>query len=238
MNQTISRRKSWRIDLEKDRSDVIAVRLRFTDKYLLQGQGKDVVEDRIRLFKSGADRLFLPGERQDLHLAAALFAADRKPFDIGKLLAFLQHTLYAVQVRPERKKILAEKDPALMQDADVIADILQFPEVMRGDHRRHAAVYELLRDQRLRGLTHDRVETVEGLVEQKVLRAGSDPAKERDLLFHSLGEGLDPAVLIEAEIMDADNTVLTRAELIYFCTPKFKLDENSFPASGCKVEGE
>lgn len=43
---------------------------------------------------------------------------------------------------------------------------------------------------------------------------------------------------IEAEIMDADNTVLTRAELIYFCTPKFKLDENSFPASGCKVEGE
>ena len=84
----------------------------------------------------------------------------------------------------------------------MIADILQLAEVMRGDHRRHAAVYELLRDQRLRGLTHDRVEAVEGLVEQKVLRAGSDPAKERDLLFHSLGEGLDPAVLIEAEIME------------------------------------
>ena len=33
-------------------------------------------------------------------------------------------------------------------------------------------------------------------------------------------------------------TVLTRAELIYFCTPKFKLDADSFPASGCKVEGE
>ena len=43
---------------------------------------------------------------------------------------------------------------------------------------------------------------------------------------------------IEAEIMDADSTVLTRAELVYFCTPKFKLDENSFPASGCKVQGE
>ena len=43
---------------------------------------------------------------------------------------------------------------------------------------------------------------------------------------------------IEAELMDADNIVLTRAELIYFCTPKFKLDEKAFPASGCKVEGE
>jgi hypothetical protein len=43
---------------------------------------------------------------------------------------------------------------------------------------------------------------------------------------------------IEAELMDADATVLTRAELIYFCTPKFKLDEKAFPASGCKVEGE
>ena len=43
---------------------------------------------------------------------------------------------------------------------------------------------------------------------------------------------------IEAELMDADNTVLTHAELIYFCTPKFKLDEKAFPSTGCKVEGE
>lgn len=43
---------------------------------------------------------------------------------------------------------------------------------------------------------------------------------------------------IEAELMDADNTVLTRAQLIYFCTPKFKLDDKAFPATGCKVEGE
>lgn len=41
---------------------------------------------------------------------------------------------------------------------------------------------------------------------------------------------------IEAELMDADNTVLTRAELIYFCTPKFKLDENNFHEF--KLEGE
>lgn len=41
---------------------------------------------------------------------------------------------------------------------------------------------------------------------------------------------------IEAELMDADETVLTRAELIYFCTPKFKLDENNFHEF--KLEGE
>ena len=43
---------------------------------------------------------------------------------------------------------------------------------------------------------------------------------------------------IEAELMDSDSTILTRAELIYFCTPKFKLDETTFPSSGCKIEGE
>ena len=41
---------------------------------------------------------------------------------------------------------------------------------------------------------------------------------------------------IEAELMDADNTVLTRAELIYFCTPKFKLNEDNFHEF--KLEGE
>ena len=41
---------------------------------------------------------------------------------------------------------------------------------------------------------------------------------------------------IEAELMDPSETVLTRAELIYFCTPKFKLDENNFHEF--KLEGE
>ena len=41
---------------------------------------------------------------------------------------------------------------------------------------------------------------------------------------------------IEAELLDEDGTVLTRADLVYFCTPKFKLDENNFHT--CKVEGE
>lgn len=41
---------------------------------------------------------------------------------------------------------------------------------------------------------------------------------------------------IEAELMDADNTVLTRADLIYFCTPKFRADAEGFP--GCNLEDE
>ena len=39
---------------------------------------------------------------------------------------------------------------------------------------------------------------------------------------------------IEAELMDADNTVLTRADLIYFCTPKFRADAEGF--QGCNLE--
>ena len=39
---------------------------------------------------------------------------------------------------------------------------------------------------------------------------------------------------IEAELMDAENTVLTRADLIYFCTPKFRADAEGFP--GCNLE--
>ena len=41
---------------------------------------------------------------------------------------------------------------------------------------------------------------------------------------------------IEAELMDADETVLTRADLVYFCTPQFKLKPEDFP--GCKTEDE
>ena len=41
---------------------------------------------------------------------------------------------------------------------------------------------------------------------------------------------------IEAELLDEDSQVLTRADLVYFCTPKFKLDENNFHEF--KLEGE
>jgi uncharacterized protein (TIGR00369 family) len=41
---------------------------------------------------------------------------------------------------------------------------------------------------------------------------------------------------IEAELLDEDGTVLTRADLVYFCTPQFKLNDTNFHT--CKVEGE
>jgi len=41
---------------------------------------------------------------------------------------------------------------------------------------------------------------------------------------------------IEAELLNEDAEVLTRADLVYFCTPKFKLDDTNFHT--CKVEGE
>lgn len=41
---------------------------------------------------------------------------------------------------------------------------------------------------------------------------------------------------IEAELLDEDAQVLTRADLVYFCTPRFKLNETNFHT--CKVEGE
>lgn len=39
---------------------------------------------------------------------------------------------------------------------------------------------------------------------------------------------------IEAEILNEDNEVLTRANLVYFCTPQFKLKPGDFP--GCELE--
>ena len=39
---------------------------------------------------------------------------------------------------------------------------------------------------------------------------------------------------IEAEILNEDNEVLTRADLVYFCTPQFKLKPGDFP--GCELE--
>lgn len=51
-----------------------------------------------------------------------------------------------------------------MQQTDVVADVLQLTQVMRGDDRRQTSVGYILGKQALYRLANDRVETVERLI--------------------------------------------------------------------------
>ena len=70
---------------------------------------------------------------------------------------------------------------------------------MARDDGRQAALRDVLRKQALDRLTDDRVETVERLVAEQVIRSAAHAADDRDLLFHALGERADLARLVESE---------------------------------------
>ena len=86
-----------------------------------------------------------------------------------------------------------------MQQTHVVADVLKLAQVVARDDGRQAALRDVLREQALDRLTDDRVETVERLVAEQVIRSAAHAADDRDLLFHALGERADFARLVESE---------------------------------------
>ena len=86
-----------------------------------------------------------------------------------------------------------------MQQTHMVADVLQLAQVVARDDRRQTALRDVLREQALDRLTHDRVETVERLVAEQVIRSAAHAADDRDLFFHALGERADLARLVESE---------------------------------------
>ena len=81
----------------------------------------------------------------------------------------------------------------------MIADILQLPQVMGGDHRSKLPFLHFLCKNAFDTLAHYRIEPVKGLVTQKVLRLCAQPQQNRELLFHPFGKGADPASRFQPE---------------------------------------
>ena len=72
-----------------------------------------------------------------------------------------------------------------MQQADAVADVFQFPEIVGGDHRREIPLYDLGGDQALYGLPHDRVQPVEGLIAEQIFRARAQAQQDGHLFLHA-----------------------------------------------------
>ena len=61
-------------------------------------------------------------------------------------------------------QIAREQDAAAMQQTDMVADVLQLTQVVRGDDGRQTSVRYILGKQALYCLANDRVETIERLI--------------------------------------------------------------------------
>ena len=80
-----------------------------------------------------------------------------------------------------------KNDSALIHNYDPVADVLKFPEVMRGYKHRHLPPGDLVQDNAPDGLPGDRVKSVNRLVKQKDLRPRAYGKKKHRLFLHSLG---------------------------------------------------
>ena len=79
-----------------------------------------------------------------------------------------------------------EKHPAPVHYADVVAHVFKLAQVVRGDEHRRPPLRDV-REQQLHYMpAHHRVEPVERLIEQHVLRAERQRQPERRLLLHPL----------------------------------------------------
>jgi Icc-related predicted phosphoesterase len=79
-----------------------------------------------------------------------------------------------------------EEQPALVKQSDVIAEILEFAQVLRCDQRCHPVVGHLSRENAFQVLAHDGVETVERFVHQEKPRFRRDRKDEGGLAVHTL----------------------------------------------------
>jgi hypothetical protein len=81
-----------------------------------------------------------------------------------------EYALHLLQGKLHSSKVSGEKEASSVQKADVITDILQFPEVMGCDHRCQAAFVHVVGKNTLDRLAHDGIQTVESFVTEQILR--------------------------------------------------------------------
>ena len=82
----------------------------------------------------------------------------------------------------------------------MVADVLQFPKVVGGNHRRHPPALHLAGKNTLDPLSHHRIKTVKGLVAEQILGIAAYSADQGKLLLHSLGIGVDLSFFVQSEI--------------------------------------
>ena len=86
---------------------------------------------------------------------------------------------------------------AVVQNAHVVAHVLQLPEVVGGDKDRGAPLGHVPQHQRPDLPPHDGIQAVHRLVENQVVRHGAEGQPEGGLLLHALAEAAEGALLVD-----------------------------------------
>ncbi len=102
----------------------------------------------------------------------------------------LRHTLYLVNVKFHVFQIFGKKNPPFMQKPDMVADILQFAQIVRRDHRSKFPVHNLRRKQTLYCLTHYWIKSIKGLIAKQIFRCRAHTDDYQNLFFSYLWKKL------------------------------------------------
>ena len=113
------------------------------------------------------------------------------------------------------------QNSSFIQKSHMIADILQFTKAVgRNDHGK-IAFGEFPGQDALHGLTHQRIQAVEGLVAEKIFGPGTDSKEHEHLTLHSFGKRSEfpSPVQLKAlhEIKEAVLVKMGIEDLVIFC---------------------
>ena len=70
-----------------------------------------------------------------------------------------------------------------MQKPDAVADVFQFPQIMRSNNRCEIPVEHLRCEQAFYCLAHNRIQTIERLVTEQVSGSGTEAEEDGNLFF-------------------------------------------------------
>ena len=119
------------------------------------------------------------------------FQAGQGVFDV---IFVVKNTLHFQKAQLHGDQIPGEQETACVEQAYVVADVLQLAQVVGRDHGRQAAFFHIVGENALYRLTHDRIQPVECLIAEKVPGVGAESAQHGELFFHTAGIVLDPAL--------------------------------------------
>ena len=97
--------------------------------------------------------------------------------------------LHAAEAELEGIEVFLKQQPSRGKQTDLIAEILQLPQIVAGDDHRGAALRDLLRQQLFYHQANDGVQSVKGFVQQQVIGVAAQRRQQRRLPAHSLAEG-------------------------------------------------
>ena len=84
-----------------------------------------------------------------------------------------------------------------MHDPNVVADIFQLTQIVRGNKHRCLMLGNIRHDDTPDLSAHDRIESVYRLIQDQDLRSAADRKPERHLLLHTFGESSDAPLGID-----------------------------------------